>query len=50
MECCSFQNVFLLFPPESQDDGMILQLFFLYSQSSVQIDSNTLKSGLLANK
>lgn len=49
-ECCGFHYVFLLFPPESQDDGMILQWFCLYSQSSLQIDSGTLKSGLLAKK
>lgn len=50
MECCGIQNVFLLFPPESQDDGMILQRFCLYSQSSMQIDSSTVKSGLLGEK
>ena len=50
MECCGFHNVFLLFPPESQDDGMISQWFCLYSQSSLQIDSGTLKSGLLAKE
>lgn len=42
MECCGFHNVFLLFPPESQDDVMVLQWFCLYSQSSLQIDSGTL--------
>lgn len=42
--------VFLLFPPESQDDQDDITVVLSVFQSSLQIDSGTLKSGLLVKK